>query len=256
MRRVCIIATVALAVAVATASASWLQSCWRQAAMLPRQQAGEQDIAADAMVVHLKFDSPTGAYQEDSSGQGNHFYQESAALQPVISNGAAWFDGSKWMTNWLGGVGMNAGANGTNEFCLSLWVLKGAYPDNSSAVLSTPNTNKVPMVISLPSGAAENWGMEGPNWSPNYTGLGTGYWVHVVMSLGTGVSFDMTNGTILSYSDAYVGTTVPYTNKWYLGCSTTYGGGRAWKGWIDDVRIFNRRLYPTEASNLWIRERQ
>jgi len=208
------------------------------------------------LVAYYTFDETNGVAAADSSGNGN---------SATLNNFPA--DNSMWVPGRMGGaLAFNGFDSLTNNYVETDNPLAFSDPDHFTFVFwarRLSNLNPYNPRLFSPVGS-QHWVL----WSP---GVGVGFyppvnspepelgiWEHFV------VTYDRPNGMYGLYlngakvlnaqnTNNYVRTD-PTANvaQWVIGNDETLAGFLdGWRGCLDEVRIYNRILFPTEAKALY-----
>jgi len=188
--------------------------------------------------------SGSGNLLPDLSGYGNNGTLTNMAANDWVSaqyGRALDFDGSNDFVTIADANHLDV----TGPVTLSMWV-RGT--SNANKVLAEKGVNG--SLVMQPNGANQFYLLDG-NASPvSVTGIGNlifdGSWRHLC-----GL-FDGTNRSLYVSGTAYVSTAMntPTANAGAFVFGGRTGGVAAWTGQIDDVRIYNRALTPSEIRLL------
>jgi len=214
---------------------------------------------SDGLVGYWNFDEGGGLTAYDRSGNLNHGTLTNMDADTDWTDGqlggALDFDGSNDYVE----VGDTNVLDISSSFSISVWILKGSNTGYDMILMKTPDQNNANYYITTTSDEIAMGFTDVPaNWNEcatSATNIVTSAWYHLV-----GVFDDDGNTQTIyvnSLSQAVTGTCAPavspQTNAGsiYVGESQLSGGGEWFDGIIDDVRIYNRALTPTEVRRLY-----
>ncbi|MFD0616116.1 endonuclease/exonuclease/phosphatase family protein [Paenibacillus sp. GCM10027629] len=202
----------------------------------------------DLVVAHWKFDEGSGTTVGDSSGKGN--------IGTLVNN-PTWTDSGKigGALAFSGGsrVVFNAPTtlNQTGDESVSLW-FKTSQPATGNANLFRHDQRFTALQVTGGGQARAAYWTKG---SSGYKALSFPWtyndnnWHHYVASYNqaTGLTIYV-DGNVVASTGANLGPLSAVTNKIVLGANET--GGEAYKGMLDDVRVFNGALTQAEVTQL------
>lgn len=212
----------------------------------------------DGLIMYLSLDSESGGVTEDSSGQGNHGYVMGATHTVNGRRGGCFhFDG---LSNEIV-VSNSITLNPSETFSVSAWMynegpgtgngivmLKGSPPQQGDAqyglVFFPPaNEGEGQASFSLNTSAG--------SWSDyiSPTPLPTGTWIHLAGTYKSGELRVYVNGELSLVRTDVSGTIPAMTGNLTLGSEHSWVD-EYFKGYIDEVRIYNRVLSPQEVEDL------
>jgi hypothetical protein len=205
------------------------------------------------LVVHYAFDETSGATATDSSGNGNdgtlyNYPDETSMWVPGRIGNALAFNLNGTVDEYVATDGALTFAD-TDNFSFSFWEKLGSTDNPYNPRIVTPE--------------GDYWVL----WTPN-VGLGfyppaaspgpqLGVWTHYV------VTYNRPNGIYSLYvngvkvlnnvqSGSYVKPVSDLQNPWIIGHGETLKDvSDSWKGYLDDLYIYNRVIYPSEALALY-----
>ncbi|MEH7502276.1 endonuclease/exonuclease/phosphatase family protein [Neobacillus drentensis] len=198
------------------------------------------------LVAHWKFDEGSGTTVGDSSGKGN--------IGTLVNN-PTWTDSGKGGALAFSGgsraeFNSSATLNKTGDESVSLW-----FKTSQPATVTTSifrNSNRF-TALQLAGGQARvaYW----PNASSSYKALyfpwtySDSKWHHYVASYDqlTGLKIYV-DGNLVASNTTNLGPLPTVTNKIVLGANES--GGEAYKGLLDDVRVFDLPLTQDEVRQL------
>ncbi len=198
------------------------------------------------LVAHWKFDEGSGTTVGDSSGKGN--------IGTLVNN-PTWTDSGKGGALAFSGgsraeFNSSATLNKTGDESVSLW-----FKTSQPATVTTSifrNSNRF-TALQLAGGQARvaYW----PNASSSYKALyfpwtySDNKWHHYVASYDqlTGLKIYV-DGNLVASNTTNLGPLPTVTNKIVLGANES--GGEAYKGLLDDVRVFDLPLTQDEVRQL------
>lgn len=202
--------------------------------------------------VYLKFDETSGTTAADSSGNG---------LSGTLVNGGTWVSGKVDNAVSLSGnahVVIPSGVvSAMTDFTVAAWVKLNSISNwarlfdfgsgTSSYMFLTPQnggTGSVRFAI-LTSGGVGEQVIDGA--AP----LATGTWTHVAVTLSGSTGTLFVNGTPVGMNVAmtYNPAALSITTQNYIGRSQ-FGADPYLDGLVDDFRIYNRALDPSEIADL------
>ena len=203
--------------------------------------SGAPDITT-GLAARWTFTDGSGTTASDSSGKGNN----ATLYNPTWWNSnygmTAWFSG----TNSYGSVKESASLEMTTQLTVSFWLRPST------------NSNTDPRVISK----LYDWEVKlnGSNRYPQFS-AGTQYatlnyalplitWHHVVFTFSTGVLKGYVDGVQVPFlANTFTGTETlaQYLYGLYLATDQT----NSYIGSLDDVRLYNRALSPTDVAALY-----
>ena len=206
---------------------------------------------SDALFVHYTFDESSGTAAADSSGRGNN-----GTLNYFPTNNSAWVQGR------LGGA-LEFSRSGTNDLT---YVLTDAALTFTNSDLFTyafwARANSTS--LNNPRFAAPLGGTHWLLWKP---GTGVGFWSAVPATTQPeqsvwhhfAATYNRSAGTYTVYVDGLVkatgsggGRADPGSVQWIIGHGESLGDNvDTFRGRLDDLRIYNRNLYPGEIKALY-----
>ena len=209
-------------------------------------------IPADGLVGYWKFDEGAGTIASDFSGNSNI---------GTLTNGPT------WTTGQVGGAVSFDGTNDyilvldsdsldlTNQMSISAWVYQDSWNDTFEEFLRKENAY---YLVSLKPGS---WGMYlngridfglyiGGTWRSvaldNFPALSS--WRYIVATYNSSVQKLYINGSEVA-SGAQTGVISTNTNNLLIG--QIQGGGQAFKGFLDEIAIYNRALSTAEVLGIY-----
>ena len=204
-------------------------------------------IPANGLVAYYPFNSSA----KDSSGNGNNGTVYGASLTTDRFgnlNSAYNFNGT---SNYMD-CGNGSSLQIANDITIAAWIKSGFSNDESPEVASKYGTNSAGWVLStFPDSTASFEGRDGVDYrrsgrSPKLNGS----WHFLVGQRSGSVWKIFVDGILSNQTD--VGTTgsMVASNNLQIGCQSGIGQ-RFFKGAIDDIRIYNRALSPTEIQSVY-----
>jgi hypothetical protein len=195
--------------------------------------------AGGGLVASYSFDDGTGGVLSDSSGNGHTGTIAGAAWVPGRHGGGLSFDGVDDHVD-LGQVGTFYGAG----FTLEAWVRKETAK-NDVAVVGTWTSNGGPMVWvdHLASRYRVTFGTTFSGYLDAGVGPSAGQWQHVAATYEGATARFYVDGVEVS---ARAASGPGSSNTWRIGAYGSTPGGY-FDGVVDDVRIYDRALSPTEV---------
>ncbi len=199
---------------------------------------------------------PFNGNANDESGLGKHGTVEGAVLAVDrfgVANQAYSFNGINNRITTVGEAGLPIG---TNDFTISIWFstdlpIAGDY----RFIVGNSALNQFQLALGSLDIAEPNKQIQFYNgsgeqiFSPAQT-WANGQWTHVVVTRITNQVSIYRNSVLLA-SQAFTGGNNAPPGSRNLTIGRRHDGGHPWKGRIDDVRIYNRALSPTEVSQLY-----
>lgn len=203
------------------------------------------------MVGHWKLDETSGAAAIDATVFGNDGTYTNGPLlnQPGEVDRAVDFDGA----NDYVGVTDNSVLQMNNTFSLAAWIQADASTNTDRMIINKEGEYEV----ALSSSGEIKWGITNadPGWSWHYTGytVTNNIWIHVAVTYNNGVVSTYANGELV---DTYngsgaVGDQYTSLNELRIGGCSNNPTGKYFDGSIDDARVYNRALCPTEIKLLY-----
>ncbi|MEV4175439.1 LamG-like jellyroll fold domain-containing protein [Nonomuraea sp. NPDC049709] len=215
--------------------------------------------SAAAPLAHWKLDESTGEVANDSSGNGHHATRVAA---PVAADGPAWIKGwDRGAARMSKGGRFHSQAAGLirtdRNFSVAAWVrltdkannrivlsVDGAHRDGFHLMYNATFDRWAMVMASADTAEPVTYHMarsDGPPALNNWTRL-----------VGT---FDAATGKIGLYVDgrpqAITGThSAPWNATGVLNIGRGKNPDVPWWGEVDDVRVYNRMVYPTEVATL------
>lgn len=215
--------------------------------MLNRNAFGVQGTAPptayESLVSRITFDSGDGAFQEDASGHGNYFTNAGTASEkPVVAGGYATFDGGDYMetTN-------RALLHGAAGYTVTAWIYPTLIAD-SYGILNCRNApgniRGLSFYYSAPIQRIVGYTATGENISTNIVPLNTWRFIAQAASTNSG-------SVLLDDTTPFTGGSVTMTisNSWKVGWDS-YSASFYFRGRIDEVRIYNRKLTTDELTRV------
>ena len=205
--------------------------------------SGAPDITT-GLAARWTFTDGSGSTASDSSGKGNN----ATLYNPTWWNSnygmTAWFSG----TNSYGSVKESASLDMTTQLTVSFWLRPST------------NSNTDPRVISK----LYDWEVKlnGSNRYPQFS-AGTQYatlnyalplitWHHVVFTFSTGVLKGYVDGVQVPFlANTFTGTETLAQYLYGLNLATDSSMTNSYIGSLDDVRLYNRALSPTDVAALY-----
>jgi hypothetical protein len=202
---------------------------------------------AGGLVAYYNFDENAGTQAFDSSGNNNH---------GLLSGGATWVPGKVGSSVLFTGapskvqVSDSASLDLTSAMTISAWVTASALPAWGGIVMKASDGN-----------FSDGYGLyyrdvTGPLCgyiNLYFTGSSCGVFTTTATFRHIAITYDQITLTI--YIDGVVAGTLPATNAISTNAAPLLigqaAGGYGWQGKIDEVRIFNRLLSPTEINGLF-----
>ena len=216
------------------------------------------------LVLYHDFDNPSASVVVDQSCMGNHGVISGAVQTGLGACGGAYqFDGQ----NDEIAVPNRPSLNPTNEITLAAWfkclgpgtyngiiLLKGGTPHSGYdvgqyALIYFPNNSqgvqgKVAFSIRR---ANDSW------WREYYSDavLATGVWYHVVGTYKSGALDLYVNGEKARATESLTGPIKVYPGDLYIGAEHAFPNNEYFKGYIDEVRVYDRCLSEIEVKQLY-----
>jgi hypothetical protein len=208
-------------------------------------------VSPSNLVAHWKFDEGSGTTATDASGNGN---------TGTLVNGPLWAAGRVGNALYFDGIDDNvtvpdsASLHLSSAFTLSAWVNPTvAQSDFTAAIAKNTATDHVYFLYAT-SGAgycgSNGFPLAGANLSGtqqvicNSSGLPLNTWSYLT-STYDGSNFKFYVNGSLTQTVPFTGTIDPSTGILQIGASRF---GEYFKGFIDEVRIYNRALSATEIQ--------
>ncbi len=198
-----------------------------------------------AMIGWWNFNDPTGSpTAADSAGSNTGTLTGGA----TISTGG--ITGNALNLSSAGSVVIPAalmsaiGADGGNG-SISMWIDPTSF--GSYSTLFDTTGRQASMWINTTTGGF--YGVGGTSNSTTYsTAFTTGEWQHVAFVWQQGTGLTIYRDASAVFSTASIGNT--FSSAWTIGNNPS-GGGSAFVGMIDDVRVFNTALTPGQITTLF-----
>jgi hypothetical protein len=232
-----------------SARASWWDAL--AAASRPSGEGPYVPTASTNLVAWWTFNSGSGAYQADMSGNGNYLTQETASAYAAISNGAAYFAGGDYFrtptTSFMNGAGSYTITawlflTSINDYSGFVTIRGAAYTGLASyewagkKIYTYHNSANISATALYPSGT---WFFVASSYVTNQ--LSDGHWQSV-------------NGTMKSRPTTSESGIV-VDDYWQVG-REDFGTRWITSGFIDDVRFYNRNLTTNEINAVQAEERK
>jgi hypothetical protein len=216
--------------------------------------AGPVDSGIPANLIHWwKLDDGTGTSAADSAGDA----------PGTLAGGASWVSGvdetfavSVGDSSYSGGGTVSFPTNLPSTFTLSFWAKAtafGSVEDGTGAYNNTIVGGEVYLTNGFrtgftPSGVFNFWTSQsgGDLGLADTVASPTGTWIQFVVTYSNGAGQLYRNGSLVSSND---GTYVPGTSA--MGIATGVGGVHPFWGDVDDVRIYDQVLSPSEIAGLY-----
>jgi len=231
---------------------SWVVSIalsdWNEFCVIEGRNNGVSDSNSDGLLAHYKFDEGSGSVAIDSSGNSNTAAINKAAYIAVNGGYALSFDGSNSFVDCNDSVLFDQ----SGPITMSAWVVP-------ASAAHQVNVESAIMGKSMSSYLATY-----------YKNNGNAYWYinagenHVGTAISSGNQWSLLTVTYdKTYMKIYINgvwqATTNYSsdiaagNNFYIGCDGVSSGLplHAFKGLVDDVRVYNRCLNSTQVGALY-----
>jgi hypothetical protein len=208
------------------------------------------------LVFHYPFDVDQGTNVMDASGCGHHGVVTGAVhVTNGYRGGAYYFDGTGDYIRVT-----NSSLDGSSRFTLAAWVKASLSnsPDPANGLFGKHRAgNNYHSFWIFQEGTNLRAQLWGPNWTPaNIITSMTSFaaaWTHVAITYDGATFSVFTNGSLVAAQSmpGYTGNTHALmigAGEYKVGTSTP---DRFWRGFIDEVKGYNRALGPEEISRLW-----
>jgi len=221
---------------------------------LYQQTATSSSTNVPGLVAYWNFDEGTGTMAADSSGNGNH---------GTLVNGTSWSTGIKGNALSFDGVAGNviisdsSSLGLSNSFTLSAWVFPTAAQNRFTAVMSKNSASDHTYFLYATSSNSYCGGTGDPLAGANITatqqvicgqsGLPLNRWSHLVSSYD-GSNLNLYVNGSLSQNVPASGAIDIATGPLQIGASYF---GEYFQGSLDEVRVYNRALSPTEVHDVY-----
>jgi RHS repeat-associated protein len=199
---------------------------------------------------YWKFDENSGTTAADSSGNNN---------TGTLTSGATWATGQSGTATTLDGVddyvqvGAKASLVMTSTATFSAWIYPtgpGSLNPEGGVILNKEGEYEL---ARFADGTIQ---LAFANTNPGWNWINTGYvaplnqWTHVAVTYDNGVVKTYANGTLAhTYSGSgSIGDILTSQNDFRIG--GRQGVAQNFQGRIDEVRVYNRALSPTEVATL------
>jgi hypothetical protein len=189
---------------------------------------------------------PTGLRLQDNTGRGNHgtLTNMDPATDWVPSNGkiALDFDGTDDQ------VSIPANTPAMTEISISLWVNVRTMINSTAPRLLTRNDVSSFAVLCVQSAITLEFYVNGVTLGTTVASIVNLGWNHIGATYSSGVSKKLYLNSVLVASATQTATIAATALPIVLGNRAS--GGRPLNGQLDDVRIYNRALSPSEIALL------
>lgn len=139
------------------------------------------------------------------------------------------------------------------SFTVSMWVNPGVAQQTYADIIDNNHRNDLSWVIQQVGDSTNyyQWGIGDGSGAPAYFNLPGGEWTYLVLTKDqtTKVGTVYLNGI---ETCSFIGTTdINYDGSEYLWLGRWGGGGRNWRGMLDEVAVFDRALTQAEIQNIY-----
>ncbi|MYF99248.1 T9SS type A sorting domain-containing protein [Candidatus Poribacteria bacterium] len=214
------------------------------------------------LIGHWNFDEIDGDTVYDSTGSNNAIIHDGAILKPNagVIGGAIQFDGSSE------GVVVENGAdliNGLDAFTIALWVKSDRIATDKGFIFpTTPNGNDEIFSIRYDAKGLDGGGTnvikaaisttKGNQIYESANNVQTTEWQHITLTWRSGRGLTLYVNGVLdqpTFNSTATEGKLKNAKKFIIGRGGKDQNG-SWGGLIDDVRLYNRVLSPSEITNL------
>ncbi len=216
----------------------------------------------DGLISHWKFNETDGNNTADARGDNNGTLQNGASFEPNegVIGGAVRFDGN---SDGVDVPKARNDINGLDAFTLSLWI-KSDSINTDRGLIFPKNPNGEDEIFSLryddkgslgggnnviKAGITSTDGMQSYESASN---LQTKDWQHLTLTWRNGRGLTLYINGILdqpTFNSPATHGTITGVKELLIGRGSK-DQGKSWKGLIDEIRIYNRVLSPTEIMEL------
>ncbi len=214
------------------------------------------------LIGHWNFDESDGNTVYDASGNNNAILLTGAILEPnsgVIA-GAIRFDSNSEEVTVENGADL---LNGLDAFTIALWVKSNAiFTDKGFIFPQTPNGNDGIFSLRYDAKGADGGGTnvikagitttKGKQIYESTSDVQTTEWQHIALTWRSGRGLTLYINGVLdqpSFNSTATEGKIKNAKKFIIGRGAKDENG-SWDGLIDDVRLYNRVLSPSEILNL------
>jgi len=200
--------------------------------------------ATNTLAALWDFSEQKGTTTADSSGNNNTATLLGANWASNVCSGCISLTGS----NSYLSVNESASLESTKQMTVSMWLRPGSNGNTDPRVISKLYSWDIKLNGSKNHPQFSAGGMYG---MLNYS-LSMNQWQHVVFTYSSGVLTGYVNGLAVSFAanTFTAGSTLPL-QMYGLLIGTDAGKTANYKGYLDDIRIFNRPLTAAEVSQLY-----
>jgi hypothetical protein len=237
-----------------TGSTEYWNGALRDVRVYNRKLCPTEIAALYGLIGHWKLDETSGTTAADSSGLGNH---GTYAGSPTLGVAAAFDLGAHFPTNGTmltapASSSLNSLGTSNANFCVAFWVKPSTAPgdwrplihkgaanfDRGPGIWLNPGNTRIHFKVS--TSANNNEGTD------SVASLTPNAWSHVAF-VKAGNKWRCYINAILDTEFTLSGTTTGNSGPLYIGDDPWYAGSNVY---MDDIRIYNRALCPSEITAL------
>ncbi|OHA29600.1 MAG: hypothetical protein A3G52_00705 [Candidatus Taylorbacteria bacterium RIFCSPLOWO2_12_FULL_43_20] len=213
----------------------------------PSSQIAAISGAGSGLVLHYSFDEGSGSLITDLSGSGN---------DTTLSGTTAWVTGKVGSSALdLGSVDnlVDSGSEviGTNPFTICMWVYPHALSANNSYfAYNSGHTFGGGILLYVITNNRIKLSTINGTITSNNNAVSLVTWTHICTTRDPSNNGNLyANGQLTGTPNVDLGT--PTIGSENLIFGNRAGGGRSFKGYLDDVRVYNRALSASEIGELY-----
>lgn len=195
--------------------------------------------ASTNLVLWLDFPptDTTSSYRDRSGGTGTFTATGGPQLVVVDGNSCAWFDGTQSIKSPA-----TNNFDGLSAYTMSVWVKQTNFVLYAGIFFSRGG-----YVNGLDTYSASSLGLFSGTKSFAASSIAVTNWTHVAFTVASGATLVYTNGV---YRTSGTLEALKVDDYWYVGWDDNNAGWK-FKGYIDELRLYNRALSSNEISRIY-----